>query len=213
MTNHDQNRTGRRFFFRWVRLTFAGYLLGFVLTMLGLIAGEVIGLPEFQIVVGAAMGAGVGFTQNRLARNWLAAGRLWAWASVLGLGASFLIFDLAALVWGNLPNRESLQLDIALGGLLVGLLQWRVLARHMERAGWWVLASVVGWTLAGRVSNVTFSGDWDALLNLGMILLGGVVLGVVTGGVLVWMVGRSQTHETIRIPKGRGQRDGELGLR
>jgi len=186
--NSNSVHEDRRFIAHWVRVTFGGYLLGFVLTMLGLIAGDLLGLPTvFQSVIGLGMGVGVGFAQRRLVKQVVGSAKHWILTSAVGLWAGFFVFDVVEAVWGELSNRQSLQFDVVLAGLFVGLLQWRILSSYLDRAGWWVLASTVGWGLAGRTANVTFSGELDAILNLGMILMGGVILGIVTGGVLVWM--------------------------
>ena len=180
----------RHFFIRWVRATFAGYLLGFVLIILGGIAGDLIGMPESQFIVGVGMGAGVGFAQGRMARKWLGATRHWALASFIGLGVPFVMFDLVTAGLSGSYNLLALALDVAIAGLLVGLLQRRILRSHTDRANWWVPACVIGWTLAAWTASATPAGGQDALLNLGMILSGGVVLGVVTGGALVWVLRR-----------------------
>ncbi len=61
-------------------------------------------------------------------------------------------------------------------GTVVGVLQWLVLRRQVARAGWWVLASTVGWVVGGPVGG--FVG-WAAL---------GAVYGAITGSVLVWLL-------------------------
>lgn len=192
----EHSQADRHFFARWVRGTFAGWLLGFVFIILGAIAGDLIGMRESQFIVGIGMGAGVGYAQGRVAKQWLGATRHWVWASVIGMGVPFVVFDLVAAVWSEFPNLLLLPL-VAIGGLLVGLLQRRILCSHSDRANWWVPACVAGWTLAagtaasGPLLDIIFPGRWlSAILNLGVILLGGVVLGVVTGRVLVWMLRR-----------------------
>ncbi len=183
-----------RFFTRWVRGTFAGWLLGFVFIILAAIAGDLIGMGqgESQFIVGIGMGAGVGYAQGRVARQWFGATWRWTSASVIGMGVPFVASDLASAVWSEFSF--SLPLVVVIGGLLVGLLQRRILCSHSDRANWWVPACVAGWTLAAgtaAVSGVLPSGPsdpWLVILNVGVILLGGVVLGVVTGGALVWML-------------------------
>jgi hypothetical protein len=180
----------RHFFTRWVRATFIGYLLGFVFILLGGIVGDLLGLPGSDFILGIGIGLGVGYAQGRTASQLFGAARQWMWATVIGLGGLFLVEDIVAAAWSEFDNLHSLQLDVAIGGLLVGLLQRRILRSHSDRANWWVPASVVAWSLAAWTASVTFSGALDAILTLGMILMGGVVLGVVTGGALVWMFRR-----------------------
>lgn len=109
------------------------------------------------------------------------------WATVIGLGTPLVLLDIIEAIWSEFDKLHSLQLDIAICSLMVGLLQRRILRPHSDKANWWVLVSVAAWTSAAWTASVTFTGEWDAILNLGMILFGGVVLGVVIGGALVWI--------------------------
>jgi hypothetical protein len=61
-------------------------------------------------------------------------------------------------------------------GTAVGVLQWLILRQQVARAGWWVLASTVGWVAGGPAG--AFLG-WPAL---------GVVYGAITGIALVWLL-------------------------
>ncbi len=65
---------------------------------------------------------------------------------------------------------------VAVGGVVVRVLQWLVLRRQVGRAGWWVLASTVGWAVGGHVGG-----------TLGWAVLG-AVYGAITGSVLVWLL-------------------------
>ncbi len=124
----------RKFFTRWVRGTFAGWLLGFVFIILGAIAGDLIGMGEreSQFIVGIGMGAGVGYAQGRVARQWFGATWRWTSASVIGTGGPFVASDFVSALWGEF--LYSLPLVVVMGGLLVGLLQRRLLRSHSDRA-------------------------------------------------------------------------------
>jgi hypothetical protein len=73
------------------------------------------------------------------------------------------------------------------GGLLAGVLEERLLGRRFARTTWWIPASVAGWTLAA-LTVALFAllprNPWLAFAALGAILLGGGVLGLVTGAAL-----------------------------
>ena len=77
---------------------------------------------------------------------------------------------------------------VALGGAVTGTLQWLVLRGQVSRAGWWVLASTVGWGL-GMTAAIALSRGVGAsdFVALGVI---GAVLGAATGGALVWLLRR-----------------------
>jgi len=189
MSSQDRQED-RQFFTRWVRGTFVGWLLGLVIIIVALIGGDLIGKGDGDslFIIGISMGAGVGYAQGRMVKRWLGAARGWVWTSVIGIGVPFVVFDFVGTIWSGLPDVVQLQLEVVISGLLVGVLQRRVLCLHSSRANWWIPACVAGWTLAastaasGSLLDIIFLGRW---LNVATILLGGVVLGLVTGGVLV----------------------------
>lgn len=65
---------------------------------------------------------------------------------------------------------------VSLFGTGVGVLQWLVLRAQVSHAGWWVLASTVGWGLGMP------AGDLAGPPGLG------AVYGVITGATLVWLL-------------------------
>jgi hypothetical protein len=91
----------------------------------------------------------------------------------------------------------------AMAGAVVGGAQWFVLRRHVYRAGWWVLASAVGWA-AGQAAYLALMGvvlAWDKLPIIYSIVGGmfstamravlGGVGGAITGIPLVWLLQQS----------------------
>ena len=78
----------------------------------------------------------------------------------------------------------------ALGGLLSSLWQRRTLQSRSVSANWWVPACIAGWGIAAALPAALMLPG-PHLSNLGAIAIGGVTLGVVTGGALVWVL-RSQ---------------------
>lgn len=195
-----------RLFGPWIRATWAGWALGVPLVILLALAGESLRIGPLQFPVGLGMGMGVGFMQGRVVRNLLGAAAPWRWSCALGLALPFLVADLAQQAGRALPY--SLYLAVALGGLIVGIWQALLLRRRFSRAGWWVAASVLGWSLAAGLGAVAdglprshaIRGIWGALAYLGIVAGGGLVLGVVTGLVLSWMPSGPRATST---PEGR----------
>jgi hypothetical protein len=178
-----------RFFRRWTVATSAGWLLGFVFTLAGAILADIAGVEDAQFFVGIGMGTGIGYGQLRWAGPRFGATNRWVAASAVGMGTPFVASDVVHAVWSQWSF--SLPLSVALGGLLVGFLEGRLLRSHSRRANWWVPACIAGWTLAAAtvgLSSLFLPGGWLALFSLGTILLGGVVLAAVTGGALVWLL-------------------------
>lgn len=114
----------------------------------------------------------------------------WALASTLGVAVAFFAVG-ANLIWGSNAGPVL--------GAAVGILQWLVLRRYISRAGWWVLASIVGGTvglLIGYVGLRTVLGgpigvhamEGSSALSW---VLGGAVLGLAVGaslGTFQWLV-------------------------
>jgi hypothetical protein len=184
--------TGRSLLSRWVRATFAGWWLGFVLVVVGVVLGDSVG-GGAQVMIGVGMGAGVGYAQGRIAREWLGKLRPWMAACIIGMSVPFAAHDLAAALGFTLPY--SLPFYVVLGGMLVSVWQWLLLRPHFHQSGWWVPASVLGWALpAGLVAwydAFVGPGPFGAIIFLGMVFLGGLVLGGVTGSALMWKLKRT----------------------
>lgn len=171
----------------WVRATSLGWLLGVPLVVVFALGGEVVGIGGVQVLVGLGMGAGVGLIQARVLKS--SVERSWTWVLVTtgGLALPFLLTDLAAKFnWGL---GYSLSGCVAMGGFLAGVGQARLLRTRLGESANWVLASVLGWSLGGAaaelgntlVSAHALRGLQGAVVFLALSVLGGPVLGLVTG--------------------------------
>lgn len=191
----DDGKNSRRLFWRWVFATFWGWLLGFAFMMLGAIAADIlIGAENAQFFLGLGMGAGIGYAQVRVTGPHLGISNVWGWACVVGMGAPFIASDIIRGLWPGLSYMYSIWFSAASGGVLVGLLQRRLLGALTRKANWWVPATMAGWMLAGvtpffygSVPGVA-SGAAAGVINLLAILVGGAILGAVTGGTLTWLL-------------------------
>lgn len=169
---------------RWTLATFLGWILGvaFILILSGLF--DSIGVEGWQFYLGLGMGAGVGIVQWIFHRKNSSISYLWILFSVLGLGIPFFILDFA-------PIPYKLPISVALGSVIVAILQFTVLKKHFQKAFLWIFGCFFGW--AGSVATV-FTIDLlmkikvtggmlliMALINLLLILAGGVVLGIISG--------------------------------
>lgn len=172
----------------WTKATFLGWVLGFVLILVLITLTGAMGLGDFQFGVGLGMGLGVGLMQSRRLTDSLKLRRGWILATAGGAATPFVIADLVGLIGVDLP--WSLPLAVVGAGLVSGLLQARILHRGGRAVGWWMAASLLGWSLAA--GTVVFNdrvlpripGIPGALLFIAVILLGGVLLGLVQGSVL-----------------------------
>lgn len=178
----------------WLRATWYGWLLGVPLIILLALAGEAVGIGGSQVLVGLGMGIGIGLMQGRAIRPLFPRPAAWSISTMAGLSLPFLVTDLSPLVGRELPY--SLPVAVATGGLLIGVSQAVLLRGHVRAPAWWILASVAGWGLAAGMAGVadaslrahSIRGVGGALLYLGAVAAGGLVLGLVTGAVLVRML-------------------------
>ena len=101
---------------------------------------------------------------------------LWVVGTSLGVCASFVFTD------GEL-------LKFALGGTLLGTLQWVVLRRSFTSAAWWIPASASGLVFSGRITlGAVMLADVDgrsSASSIGIGALAGAVHGLATG--MVWL--------------------------
>ena len=157
------------------------------------------------MVVGLCIGAVVGYSQWFLLRKQIAISGWWGLACAIGLGVPFIIgvpLDELRLL-PHLPGGRILGETIIfiIGGLLSGLLQVPLLRPHFAKAGWWILASSIGWGICflpfslvdPLVLLVTSNmGPIPAAVVTGLLFFVGeavglILLGVVTGVCLLWI--------------------------
>lgn len=199
----------RRLFVSWIGATWLGWLLGIPLIIVLALVGEAVGIGGAQFLVGAGMGTGVGLMQARVVRRIISKSALWICSCAVGLGLPFLITDISKVAGVRIPY--SLFVAITVGGLIIGGWQMLILRSHARRAGSWMVASALGWTLAAGTSAVADSlprshflrGIWGAVAYLGIVTGGGLVLGLVTGVCLVWMLrGESVVEPVVATERG-----------
>jgi hypothetical protein len=176
---------------RWIVGTFAGWTVGFVLSILFIIGVESLGLRETQFPLALGMGVAVGYEQSRLLAPVLQNRWQWFWATALGLAAPFIVMDVVRAF--ELPLPYSLAVLVAVGGLSVTVLQWRLLRRASAHATPWLVASPVGWVFAGSTVWLAdqlprVPGVVGALLFISVVLGGGVLLGACTAPALLRIV-------------------------
>jgi hypothetical protein len=172
---------------RWIKVCFLGWLIGVVLILLLSSALDAIGKEHMQFYLGIGMGAGVGIAQWFLLKKWMSISTCWKWFSALGLGIPFIVIDLMPTF--HFPPK--LPLSMVLGSLSAGLLQFNLLKSFSTKAWLWIPGTMAGWTMAvATVFAVDYTKmlsavNWVlAIINLLLILGGGVVLGLITGMVL-----------------------------
>lgn len=172
----------------WILLSAIGWIIGLTIGVYLAALAEInigsSGLGQLlgYLILGAGLGSVVGLAQWLVLRGQVSRAGWWILASAAGIVVAYgpgiaIVADTLEMSRNFLGLLGWVLVGI-LGGAITGIFQWFVLRGQVSRAGWWVLASALGWGLSMLVG---FSSYWTWRS-------GGVMLGVVTGGVMVWLL-------------------------
>lgn len=114
------------------------------------------------------LGLLLGILQYFLLRRYLPQMGWWIAATVLGWVVPLILLSFLSSVGlypvlGVDPVWSGALGLMLLLGVPVGLCQWFVLRRRIHRAAWWILASILGWGVAGLISGETISSQLDVI--------------------------------------------------
>jgi hypothetical protein len=136
----------------WVLATLLGWAVGlsslfFLLSLLIRLLEPSLGTALLRmLVVGALTGGAAGVLQWLVLRRRVSQSSGWILASVVGYAVGAVVVLLG--LWLDASRTTLLLLLGARGGVfgvLVGVMQWLVLRSHLAHAGWWIVASILGW--------------------------------------------------------------------
>lgn len=172
----------------WILASAAGYALaGLTEAAAGSFSGVTIVAP---VAVGATAAAALQWPalRRRIPRAgwWVASGVVGAALVGAVAIAAGVAAGLGAGAIGDADAGRHFGEDVAgvsaavLFGAALSLVQRHLLRREFARLGWWLLASSVGWIVAGLIAGVTEGvAGWAVL---------GAVYGAITGCALVWLL-------------------------
>lgn len=112
-----------------------------------------------------------GILQYGLLRLYLPKMGGWILATLTGCLLVFVTMTLLTWVFEvTFLNLWNGTLAFATIGGLIGLSQWVFLRRRIPKAGWWILASVLGWSLAvlGRFTAVRYGSTFAQILTFSL---------------------------------------------
>ena len=163
----------------WLVASGFGMLLGWVV---GWRASFMVPGGISTLVLGLMVGLILGFMQWLVLRGYLKRPGWWIIASALGWAAGFSI-GAAITQWLGLNDIFFGAVVGFVTGTFLGILQWFVLRREVLSAGWWVLATIFAWTssLLYYRPGITGAGAYYGILS-----------GLVTGTVLLWLLYRPE---------------------
>jgi len=140
--------------------------------------------------------------QYALLRRYLTKMGWWILASGVGwlLSVTMVInFDLVFmqkfglnLTFWNIDRKWTVFLSVM--GAMIGLFQWFLLRRRFLKAGWWILASMLGWGLIDPIIGLPFTGVFD-ILAIGMFP-------ALTTAICLWFLFRHQAEESLQAIDG-----------
>lgn len=126
------------------------------------------------------VGLSVGIAQWIVLRRHVERSGLWVLATILGTSISIVVASamlhsiggetISSILANSVPKILANVSMMAAFGAFIGLAQWLVLRQRTSQAGWWVLANSLGWAAGGAT---------------GLMLAIGIVVGAITGFVLV----------------------------
>ena len=215
-TEHAQ--VGWGFWLRWVLAT---SVVPSVVTAMALVIGESVRGSDQQIIIAVFLGlailASTVIAQWLVLRRQIARAGRWVLAGIVGLVVGSVVglvaggaVRLVALGFKGVLGADFTEAVGIIGGLGVGIglgipsalaaitiAQWLVLRRHVSRAGWWLLAHIVGLVVGsfvGAVLRGVLGVDADARAVV-YSLPGLAAYGAITGGVMVWLLRQPAAKE------------------
>jgi hypothetical protein len=194
MPDHQDTSIGWDFWLRWVLASTIGVAVLFALIFaVAMLVGAIVGgEAEDKVPFVPFVGLSFGIMQWLILRRYIPRAGWWVLVSTAGWLLGFGVLAVAEKFTENLMTRAIQSEVFALvfflaAGASLGILQWLLLRRHMLRAGWWVLANVVGWGILGLIVGKSL----DRFTDLAAMA---AVPPAITGAVLVWLL--RQTFST-----------------
>ena len=178
-------------FGRWFLGTLIGWFVGVLLAIgLSYVVAALFSAEETNLIVGLVLGAVVTFAQLVAVRGVLSLTSRWVWGAAVGLGVPFIVAVVASAIWPSVAGASDTWLILVAlaGGALAGSLQAPALRGSTARALWWIPASLVSWGVAWLASVA-----WTEAA----LVLGGAVLGAVSGALLIWVLRPTAAHEAV----------------
>jgi len=185
---NESKQLGKYFLLNWTLANAIGWLVGFISAIiLSYLVVNIFYQKETNLVLGLCIGVIVGYAQWFVLKRKFKISYLWILVSTICMGIPFIVEVIMdesgykiTYFQGNYEFLGRLIFGLVVG-LLIGLLQMQYLKPYFKRAACWIVASSVGWGICWLASSIPMP-----LAILG-IILGGVLLGLITGYSIIRM--------------------------
>lgn len=186
--NNESKQFGKKFLQNWILANSVGWLVGLIgAILLSYLVVNMFYHKETNLILGLCIGASVGYAQWFVLKKKFKINSSWGLVCAVCMGIPFIVEVILeesgykiTYFQGNYEFLGRLLFGVIVG-LVIGLLQIRYLKPYFKKAGWWIVASSVGWGICWLSSLVPMP------LSILGILLGGVLLGLITGYGIIWM--------------------------
>jgi hypothetical protein len=189
------NHATQSFWLWWLFATLVGTILGMVIAFLGLTplhnTSSHVAQAVRGFVIGSAFGATVGTAQWFVLRKYFDRVGWWVLLTFIGWVAFWELNTMNLLVKAQgiafIPDL----LNLAVFGVILGVLQWLLLRKKIHSAGWWVLANIVGMMIASLVTDaISTALQGDSPIDF---ITSSIVWVIITGVCMVWLLQRSSS--------------------
>jgi hypothetical protein len=152
-------RTRRHILGAWIPAMFAGEAIGFTVPAAAGALVYGVGIPAWpalplHVAAGGFEGAVLAFAQSLVLRRYIAGidGRAWIRNTTVAAIFAWLLGMLPSTIGAPLFDHVVWFIPlISLGALVllnaIGVAQWLVLRRHVDRAWWWIPGNAAAWIL------------------------------------------------------------------
>ena len=185
---NENKKLGKKFLQHWILANGIGWLVGFISAfILSYLVVNIFYDKETNLIVGLCVGASIGYAQWFILKRQFKISSIWGLICTLCLGipvlAGVIMNENGHIIPFFQEDYEILGRFMfgLIVGSVIGLLQMQYLKPYFKKASRWIIANSVGWGICTLALSVPMP-----LATLAF-LIGGVLLGVVTGFGIIWM--------------------------
>ncbi len=183
------------FFLTWALATLFGIVVGFAVFFIVMSAlGESGALPAnssisnslASLIFTCCFGTVIGLAQGSVLRRFGHKSGIWILATLLGFLVSAPVLLRQSGWFGPVITSIGILRMTAALGIVLGIVQWFILSKKVDRAVLWIGVSLISWVLAGLAGMglMTLSWEWGPILYwLGMFFIGTLLTAVG----MIWM--------------------------